>query len=99
MKKLVTEKTMQDFIAGHGKGAKFPMDENTLLTPSAKDIARTNKIVFVDVCECTTADSSTCCTEEKPAESCSMSYDRQLIVEAVMKVLKEKGILDKILDK
>lgn len=109
MKKLITEKVMEGFVAGHGQGAEFPMDDDTLITPSAKDVARSNKIKFVDketYCannkaekkeSCCETKQEACC-EEKPVE-CSMSYDRQVIVEAVMRVLQEKGILDKILDK
>ena len=116
MKKLITERVMEGFIAGHGQGAEFPMDDDTLITPSAKDVARSNKIKFVDketytannkaekkgsCCEtkeeCCETKQEACC-EEKPA-GCEMSYDRQVIVEAVMRILKEKGILDKILDK
>ena len=116
MKKLITEKIMEGFVAGHGQGAEFPMDDDTLITPSAKDVARSNKIKFVDKetytanntekkgsC-CETKEEACCAETEKgccgtePA-GCEMSYDRQVIVEAVMRILQEKGILDKILDK
>jgi len=107
MKKLITEKIMEGFVASHGQGAEFPIDDNTLITPSAKDVARSNKIKFVEKCdacvETQEEKKEPCCeskpAETKPAESCAMTYDRQMIVEAVMKVLQEKGILDKILDK
>ena len=38
MKKLVTGKTVQDF-ANENKGKDFPVDEDTLITPNAKDKA------------------------------------------------------------
>ena len=38
MKKLVTGKTVQDF-ANENKGKYFPVNEDTLITPNAKDTA------------------------------------------------------------
>lgn len=103
MKKLITEKIIEEFAKGGG--TVFPTDHNTLITPSAKDLARNKGIAFVnkgdtaenavEECECRASEKE----EEEPKEACEMSYDRQLIVEAVMKALAEKGILDKILDK
>ena len=47
MKKLVTGKTVQDF-ANENKGKDFPIDEDTLITPNAKDTAYALGIRFVD---------------------------------------------------
>ena len=107
MKKLITEKIIEEFAKGGGK--VFLADNNTLITPSAKDLARNKGIAFVnkeeaeenaaEECECCTSAKEEKVGSEEPREACEMSYDRQLIVEAVMKALAEKGILDKILDK
>jgi len=117
MKKLITENIMEGFVANHGPGSVFPIEESTLITPSAQDVAKSNKITFVDkesYCankvesndnSCCEANRESCCDEKldlsckEKATECSMSYDRQLIVEAILKILKEEGILDKILDK
>jgi ethanolamine utilization cobalamin adenosyltransferase len=111
MKKLITEKIMEGFVMSHGQGAEFPIEENTLVTPSAKDVAKSNKIKFVDkeaYCakkvesqpepEACCEESKAPCCENKAAE-CTGSYNEQAIVEAIIKVLKELGVLDKILDK
>ncbi len=117
MKKLVTEQTIKDFFVGHGKDCPFPVDENTLITPLAKDKAKSLGITFgkygenskVSVCGNTehaavetaskpeTKDAAVQECSEKSSE-CSMTYDRQMIVEAVIKVLQERGILGKILE-
>lgn len=119
MKKLVTEQTIKDFFVGHGKDYSFPVDENTLITPLARDKAKSLGITFEKREEC---GAKTECNEnidlnenkpvaetvEKPLEAvtecaeknsdCSMTYDRQMIVEAVIKVLVERGILGKKLE-
>lgn len=124
MKTLVTGKIVQDF-ANDNKGKDFPIDDNALITPAAKDTANSLGIKFVSKeeyakLENSKANSSECCLEpkceasactEEPvsgekqvccnddnAKSNQMSYDRQQVVEAVIKVLAEKGLLDKILD-
>lgn len=113
MKKLITAKTIADFAV---KGEEFFLiDEDTLITPSAKDLARNKGITFV-----TSEEASALGQEKKPCneevKACveevrktvetvvaeggkAMTYDRQLIVEAVIKALDKKGILAQILDK
>lgn len=95
MKTLVTEKTIAEFKQN---GEKIVIiNDDTLITNAAKDAARCANISFVK-------EENLCkepCTQGKPGEKtegCPMSYDRQVIVEAVIKALDKKGILDKILD-
>ncbi len=117
MKKLVTEQTVKEFYVGHGKDYPFPIDDNTLITPLAKDKAKSLGITFEKQGACS---KKTECVESKPAVAtgvseaaeaisaqgeykakdygCSMTYERQAIVEAVLKALEARGILDKILE-
>ncbi len=108
MKKLVTEQTIKDFVVGHGTGYPFPIDKDTLITPLARDKAKSLGLTFANSDE---AGSQPLCHKEvspQPAEAvtqketpsaeCKMTYDRQLIVETIIKVLEERGILGKILD-
>lgn len=123
MKKLVTAKTIEDFAAGKEK--LFPIDENTLITPSARDVARSKGITFC--CECDEAvevkpeaedvkadslsaetksaetNDEECSAKEKQeasecAESCKDSFDKEAVIEAVIKALDKRGVLDEILD-
>lgn len=106
MKKLVTGKTIKEFAMGNEK--VFPVDDNTLITPAAKDEARSRNIVFVHKDEIKAEEPAK--AEVKPEESSTteatsckvvddnVKIDRQKLVEAVMKALDEKGLLDKIID-
>ena len=49
MKKLVTAKIVKDF-ANQNKGKNFVYDDNTLITPSARDMANSLgiKLAYVD---------------------------------------------------
>lgn len=124
MKKLVTAKIVKDF-ANQNKGKNFVYDDNTLITPSARDMANSLgiKLAYVepqleqsevnenrtlyptadaanattDPANATTKEIKTFINDEK-CELNSTSYDRKQIVELVIKVLSEKGLLDKILD-
>lgn len=92
MKRLITEKIIVDFIKSGGK--EFLVDCNTLITPSANDKARSADVKFVyesevklpkkeeEVISCTT------CVEEVELE-----ITKELVVKAVLEVLKEKGLL------
>lgn len=117
MKKLVTAKIVKDF-ANQNKGKNFVYDDNTLITPSARDMANSLgiKLAYVDSqleqSEANenrtlqpTADAGNAITKETERfindEKCELnytSYDKKQIVEAVIKVLSEKGLLDKILN-
>lgn len=124
MKKLVTAKIVKDF-ANQNKGKNFVYDDNTLITPSARDMANSLgiKLAYVepqleqsevnenrtlyptaDAANATTDPANATTKEIKTfinGEKCelnSTSYDRKQIVELVIKVLSEKGLLDKILD-
>lgn len=126
MKKLVTAKIVKDF-ANQNKGKNFVYDDNTLITPSARDMANSLgiKLAYVDPqleqsdanengngtlrptfdaanattdpANATTKEIKTFINDEK-CELNSTSYDRKQIVELVIKMLSEKGLLDKILD-
>lgn len=124
MKKLVTAKIVKDF-ANQNKGENFIYDDNTLITPAARDMANSLgiKLAYVDSqleqseanenrtlqptadaanattdpANATTKEIKTFINDEK-CELNSTSYDRKQIVELVIKVLSEKGLLDKILD-
>lgn len=117
MKKLVTAKIVKDF-ANQNKGKNFVYDDNTLITPSARDMANSLgiKLAYVDPQleqsdanenktlqptadpgNATTKETKTFINDGKCELNCT-SYDKKQIVEAVIKVLSEKGLLDKILD-
>lgn len=124
MKKLVTAKIVKDF-ANQNRGKDFVYDDNTLITPSARDMANSLGIKLAcvdsqmeqsdsnknrtlhpavdaanattDPANSTTKETKTFVNDEK-CELNSTGYDKKQIVEAVIKVLSEKGLLDKILD-
>lgn len=124
MKKLVTAKIVKDF-ANQNRGKDFVYDDNTLITPSARDMANSLgiKLAYVeaqleqsevnenrtlyptadagnattDPANATTKEIRTFINDEK-CELNSTGYDKNQVVEAVIKVLSEKGLLDKILD-
>lgn len=85
MKRLICAK---DVEAVKDKGEKvLYIDKNTLITPSAKDVARACGIEF---------------TEEMPIcnpiqNSCDQGLDSELIYKA-FKVLMDKGLLNQLLD-
>jgi len=126
MKQLVTATTIEQFLTSHKD--VFPVTNDTLITPSAADLAKTKGIKFVAEGEITTgsameikqtsdhADSiaagahhadapqqeAPAAPAEAPAapaaEPSVANFTKEQIVEAVIKVLDAKGILDKILD-
>ncbi len=108
MKKLVTEQTVKEFAAGKEK--IFPIDSNTLVTPLARDMAKSLGIKFmeancaeasaenkaIDVCAANIDDEKKC--DNTGQNSNMTNSEMRTLVETVMKALKERGILDKILD-
>ncbi len=103
MKKLITERTLRD-MKKEGK-TTLVIDGNTIITPLARDYARTMDIAIIDEngeqtlsCRATSAAAGAVQTDGARA-TCDkpMSKQVEIIVEAVMNVLKEKGLLDKIL--
>lgn len=65
MKKLITERIVEEFLKGNSK--KFRVDRNTLITPSAKDLARKEGVEFV----CGKSnDAGACCGVNKDEEVC-----------------------------
>jgi len=125
MKQLVTATTIEQYLTSHKD--VFPVTNDTLITPSAADLAKTKGIKFVAEGEITTgsameikqtsehaasiaagahhADAPAApapAPAEEPAapaaEPSVANFSKEQIVEAVIKVLDAKGILDKILD-
>jgi hypothetical protein len=117
MKKLVTADTIQNYVGSHKK--VFPVDNNTIISPAARDIAHTYKIKFVSqeeyeaamAEEAEKAAAPAPAPAEAPAQAetaapsesaekdcCSVNgMTKEQIVEAVIKILDAKGILDKVL--
>ena len=130
MKQLVTATTIEQFLLTHKD--VFPVTPDTLITPSAADLAKTKGIRFVAedglkrpnpdnvlASGHTSEHSDSCATSamhhddapaaaapapveapaEAPAKEISVAnFTKDQIVEAVIRVLDAKGILDKILD-
>ena len=127
MKQLVTATTIEQFLLTHKD--VFPVTPDTLITPSAADLAKTKGIRFVAedglkrpnpdnalASGHTSEHSDSCATSaihhdpapavEAPAEAPAApaaepsvaNFTKEQIVEAVIRVLDAKGILDKILD-
>lgn len=108
MKKLITERIVEEFLKGNSK--KFRVDRNTLITPSAKDLARKEGVEFVcgesndaGACCGVNKDEEVCgnnnvtsenkvCTDEKE-HSAFTEKERKMVVAAIIEVLKEKGLL------
>lgn len=117
MKKLVTAKIVKDF-ANQNRGKDFIFDDNTLITPSARDMANSlgikltcveSQLAQLDQNEneelSSTVDAANATKKEtkeskhnNKVEANYIDYDKKQIVEMVIKVLSEKGLLDKILD-
>ena len=129
MKQLVTATTIEQFLLTHKD--VFPVTPDTLITPSAADLAKTKGIRFVAeeglkrphpdnalASGHTSEHSDSCATSalhhdaapeapapaaeapaEEPEKEISVAnFTKDQIVEAVIRVLDAKGILDKILD-
>ena len=96
MKKLVTSKTIADF-ANARQGKYFLVEEGTIISPAARDTANNYEIKIVY--ELPESEKAPCkeelCESVKGCQGISEA-DKALIVEMVMKVLAEKGLLDKI---
>lgn len=109
MKKLITARIVEEFAASHETA--FFIDDNTLVTPSAKDRARELHIAFVNECEKAGAGSKgqtceapvPCCPEEaqapQTASEAPFAADVQLVVKTIMEVLRELGILERLIEK
>ena len=129
MKQLVTATTIEQFLTTHKD--VFPVTNDTLITPSAADFAKSHGIRFVAEGEMKVkdrdnvmasfqtsehsdsvaqnakhsapAECAECAAEapapaEEPAKEISVAnFTKDQSVEAVIRVLDAKGILDKIL--
>jgi len=89
MKRLVCAKEVEALVKEGGK--VFYMDNDTIITPSAKDIAKANGIEF-------STQPATCCTGITEAvKSCSGGVDSDLIY-SVLKTMMEQGLLKGMLE-
>jgi hypothetical protein len=133
MKQLVTATTIEQFLTTHKD--VFPVTNDTLITPSAADFAKSHGIRFVAEgemkvkdrenvmasfqtsehsdsiaqnakhsapAECAACEAAAPAPAEAPAEEPAKeisvaNFTKDQIVEAVIRVLDAKGILDKIL--
>lgn len=93
MKKLICAKAVE---AADKQGQKvICVDENTLITPSARDVAATLGIEFkTGTCE----EVTNCCETKTTCQSQSGEVDRDVIYNAV-KALLDKGLLGSLLSK
>ena len=97
MKTLVTAKTIRDFA--NEKGRVFVYGKDTLITPSAKDVANQMGVTLkydedrsgVDLSSCKTENKCETIWQKKTSDCKEDQID--LIVEAVIKALLEKGIV------
>lgn len=88
MKKLICAKDVEDLAK---KGQKiFYIEENTIITPSAKDSAKALKIEF-------STDSNVCEVECEAKTSCEAGIDSNMIFE-VFKAMADKGLLQGLFD-
>lgn len=96
MKKLICVK---DIEALNSQGKKiFYIDSNTIITPSAKDAAKTSGIEFSD--ETNRCEEQTSCCEEntsKPEKTSGGDIDSNMIYQ-VLKTMMEKGFLNGMFD-
>lgn len=95
MKKLICVK---DIEAVEKQGKKvFYIEENTIITPSAKDAARLSGIEFCVGTECCEEKGSCCEETSKPAAANAGEIDSNMIY-TVLKAMLEKGLLSGMLD-
>lgn len=96
MKKLICVK---DIEALNKQGKKvFYLDDNTIITPSAKDAAKNSGIEFSYEAECC-EEKATCCEEKasKPEIISGGEIDSNMIY-TVLKTMLEKGLLNGMFD-
>lgn len=96
MKTLITEKCVREFIE---KGQKsICIDDNTLITPAARDMIRANGIELTEGC----APAAGCCTPAAPAAqttsaaqpACEGDGLSSNMIYQVLKKLADQGLLD-----
>ncbi|MBN7774558.1 cupin domain-containing protein [Clostridium aminobutyricum] len=102
MKKLICAKEVEALMK---QGEKiFYIDEDTILTPSAKDAAKANGIEFSTeppvckepaVCETKACEPAAACEAAKSCEATSLDSD---MIYSVLKAMADKGLLKGILD-
>lgn len=89
MKRLISVKDVEVFMK---EGKKiFHIESDTILTPSAKDLAKASGIEF------STAPETCCAAVCEPAKSCMPGVDSDMFYN-VLKAMMDKGLLQGILD-
>lgn len=89
MKRLITVKDVEDTVK---EGKKiFHIDCDTIITPSATDLAKASGIEF------TTAPETCCVVASEPLKGCEGGIDSNMIY-TVLKAMIEKGLLEGLLD-
>ncbi|GAA0076535.1 cupin domain-containing protein [Clostridium sp. CTA-5] len=89
MKKLICAKDLQEFIK-EGKN-KFYVDDNVIITPSAKDLAKSNGILF----------STELLIKEEHVEKEKISSNEEMDFETIFKAFKllmDKGVLSELIN-
>jgi ethanolamine utilization protein EutQ len=89
MKKLVCAKEIET-LNKQGKKV-FYIDDNTIITPSAKDAAKAYGIEFSSECNCCEEKTS------EPAKACGGEFDSNMIY-TVLKTMMDKGLLKGLFD-
>lgn len=85
MKHLITEEHMLRLKKAGSKICEI--DEDTLITPSAQDVARHNDIKFIK------CDKDRLKKVEPKNQECRKKANREEIIAAVIKVLEDRGII------
>jgi len=102
MKKLICAKEVEALIQQGGK--IFYIDEDTILTPSAKDAAKANGVEFSTaqppVCEPVACETKACepAVACEPAKACEAPSIDNEIIYSVLKAMADKGLLQGIIE-
>lgn len=89
MKRLISAKDVEVFVK---EGKKiFHIESDTIITPSAKDVAKASGIEF------STAPETCCVVASEPLKACMPGVDSDMFYN-VLKAMMDKGLLQGILD-
>ena len=99
MKTLLTEKSIRDIIAQGGKSVVI--DDNTIVTPAAKDVIKYEGLEVVDGCAPAPAPVATCSASVPAPEPAAAPAGETLSTEmiyAALKKMTEQGLLNGFFD-
>lgn len=102
MKRLITAKIIKDFV--NVGGSVFEIDDNTLITPSAKDEARNSNVTFAcaseiekmagkQQCELKNTQAAEDNVKSNQSQNIDTEIDRKQVIEEIVKILKEKNLI------